>query len=168
MAAALRPLLVLDQDRADPHALVALDGVHDVLDVAVAIVAVDKDRQVARRHDVAHRGGDLSEALEAQVGDPIAGAHRRKAADEIGLEADPLDEPRAQRVVRPRHYQQALLLHRHIYDLAKARRHESGSEGSARIEAQFTAQRQRKKLGRVWSIPLARLSSQIDAEEGLS
>src|SRR4029079_7214842 len=68
MAAALGPLLVLDQDRADAHTLVALHGVHHFLAVAVAVVAVDEHRQVARRHDVAHAGGDLTKALEPDIG----------------------------------------------------------------------------------------------------
>jgi hypothetical protein len=61
--AAFRPLLIFDQDRAHAHAFIALDGVHDVLDIAVAVVAVDKNRQIAGRHDVTHGRGDLAEAL---------------------------------------------------------------------------------------------------------
>ena len=63
VAAALRPLLVLDQDGAHPHALVGLHRVHDVLDVAIAVVAVDEHRQVARAHDIAHGGRDFAKAL---------------------------------------------------------------------------------------------------------
>src|SRR5437899_2380620 len=38
VAAAFRPLLVLDQDRAHAHALVALHRMHYVLHVAIAVV----------------------------------------------------------------------------------------------------------------------------------
>src|SRR5262249_45350311 len=119
VAAALGPLLVLDQDRADAHALVALHGVHHVLDVAVAVVAVDEHRRATGRHDVARAGGALAEALEPDVGHAIARADRREAADEIGLKADLLDDARAERVMRPRHHQKALFLYGLVDDLAK-------------------------------------------------
>ena len=121
VAAALRPLLVLDQDRADAHALVALHGVHHVLDVAVAVVAVDEHRQVAGRHDVAHAGRDLAEALQPDVGHAVARADRREAADEIGLEAELLDDARGERVMRARHHQEPLVLHGLVDDLAETR-----------------------------------------------
>ena len=65
-------------------------------------------------------GRDLAEALEPDVGHAVARADRRKAADEIGLEADLLDEPRAERVVRAGHHQEPLVLHGLVDDLAKA------------------------------------------------
>ena len=94
VAAALRPLLIFDQDGGDAHALIGLHRVHDVLDVAIAVVAIDEDRQVARHHDVAHGGGNLAKAFEAHVRHAVTRADRRKPADEIRFEANLLDQPR--------------------------------------------------------------------------
>src|SRR4029079_6797904 len=123
VAAAFRPLLVLDQDRAHAHALVALHRVHHVLDVAVAVVAVDEHRQVAGRHDVAHAGRNLAEAFYAYGRHAVARADRGEAADEIGLEAELLDDARGERVMRTRDNQEPLVLHGLVDDLAKTRRH---------------------------------------------
>src|SRR5262249_46283259 len=109
----------------------------------VAVIAVDEDRQVAGRHDVAHTGGDLAEALEADVGHAVARPDRRETADEIGLEADLLDQPRAQRVVRAGHDQKALVRHRRVDDLAKASWH-CGSPGltfTVRVGPRLTTRR---------------------------
>jgi hypothetical protein len=97
--------------------------VHHVLHVAVAVVAVDEHRQVARPHDVAHRRRDLAKTLEAEVGHSVARADRRETADEIGLEPDPLDQAGAQGIVRAGHDQDPLVRDGAIDDLAKARRH---------------------------------------------
>ena len=66
VAAALGRDLVLQEDRGRAHRLVALDGVGDVLDVAVAGVAVDQHRQARRRHDVADAGADLADRRQAR------------------------------------------------------------------------------------------------------
>src|SRR5580692_3302910 len=123
VAATLWPLLILDQDGAHPHALVGLHRMHDVLDVAIAVVAVDENRQVARAHDIAHGGGDFAKALQAHIGHAVTGAYGRKAADEIGLEADLLDQPGAERVMGAGHHQESLVLDGFVDDLAEACRH---------------------------------------------
>ena len=110
VAAALRRDLVLQEDRGRAHRLVALDGVGDVLDVAVAGVAVDQHRQARRRHDVADAGADLAEGGQPDVGDGVARADQREAADRIGREARALDQPRRQRVMGARQQQRLLLL----------------------------------------------------------
>ena len=121
--AALGPLLVLDQDGAHAHALIGLYRVHHVLDVAVAVVAVDEHRQVAGRHDVAHGRRDFAKTLQPDVGYAITRADRREAADEIGLEADPLDQPGAERVMRARNNQNPFVVDGLVDDLAKTGRH---------------------------------------------
>ena len=123
MTAALRPLLILDQDRAHAHAFVTLHRVHHVLDVAVAVVAVDEHRQVAGRHDVAHAGRDFAKTLEPDVGDSIARADRRETADEIRLEADFLYKTRAERVMRAGNNEKSLVPDRRVDDLSKTCRH---------------------------------------------
>src|SRR5262249_51497296 len=125
VAAAFGPLLIFDQDRAHAHALVALNGVHDVLHVAVTVVAVDEHRQVAGRHDVAHRSRDFADPLETDIGHAVAGAGYRKAADEVGLEADRLNEPRAERVMGAGDDQEPLVLDGPVDDLTKTRAHDA-------------------------------------------
>src|SRR5246127_3264428 len=99
MAAAFGPSLVLEKDRARTHAFVGLNGVHGVLDVAVAVVDIDQNRHIAGRDDVAHRCRDVGEALEADVGHAISRTGDWEAADEHGVESGPLDQQRAQRIV---------------------------------------------------------------------
>jgi hypothetical protein len=123
VAAALGPLLILDQDRAHAHALVALHRVHHVLDIPISVIAVHEHRQVASRHDVAHGGGDLAKALQANVRHPVSRADRREAADEIGLEPDLLDQSRAQRVVGARDNQKPPFFHGPVDDLPKTGLH---------------------------------------------
>ena len=108
--ATLGPLLVLDQDGAHSHALISLNRVHHVLDVAVAVVAIHEHRQVAGGHDVAHGRCDFAKALQPDVGHAIARADGRETADEIGFEADFLDEPRAERVMGTGNDEEPLLL----------------------------------------------------------
>ena len=110
VAAALGRDLVLDEDRGRAHRLVALDGVGDVLHVAVAGVAIDQHRQARRRHDVADAGADLAECGESDVGNAVARADQRIAADRVGGKARALDQPRRQRVMGAWQQQRLLLL----------------------------------------------------------
>ena len=110
VAAALGRALVLDEDRRDPHRLVTRDRMGDVLDVAIAVVAVDQDRQPGRRHDVADAGAHLAEAHQPDVGQGMARADQRKAADRIGRKAGALDQPRRERVMRAGQQQRLLAL----------------------------------------------------------
>jgi hypothetical protein len=105
VAAALGRPLVLDEDRAGADRLVALDGARDVLGIAIAVVAVDQHRQARRRHDVAHAGAHLAERDQADVGQCVARADQRIAADGIGGEARALDQPGAERIMRGREQQ---------------------------------------------------------------
>jgi len=91
MSAALGPGLVLDEHRARSHALVALHGVHRVFHVAIAVVDVDQHRHVGDCDHVAYRSRDVGEALEPNVGHPVARAGNWKAAYEHGIEAGALD-----------------------------------------------------------------------------
>src|SRR5262249_52341596 len=119
MAAALGPSLVLEKDRARTHALVGLNGVHGVLDVAVTIVDIDQNRHVASRDDVADRCRDVGEALEADVGTAIARTGDREAADEHGVESSLLDQQRAQRIVGAGNDEQSPLRDGSVERLAK-------------------------------------------------
>jgi hypothetical protein len=94
--------------------------VHGVLDVAIAVVDVDQDRHVAGRDDVPHRRGDVGEALETDVGNAVAGAGDREAADEHGVEPCPLDQQRAQRVIGARDHEQSPLCNGPVEGLTKA------------------------------------------------
>ena len=114
VSAPLRRELILEHDRRHAHPLVAVQHVHDVLHVAVAVVAVHHDRQIARRHDVGDGGGDFAERNEADVGQPPARADGGKSAGEIGLEAGALDQARAERVERARQDQRALALDQRV------------------------------------------------------
>ena len=107
VAAALGRDLILEHDRRYAEPFVGVQHVHDVLHVAVAVVAVDHDRKVARRHDVGHGGRNLAERDKADVRQPPARADGREAAGEIGLEAGALDQPRAHRVECARQDQRA-------------------------------------------------------------
>ncbi len=108
MSAALRRELILEHDRRHAHPLVAVQRMHDILDVAIAVVAVDHHRQIAGRHDVGHGGRDFAERDQPDVGQSPARADGGKSAGEIGLEAGALDQARAERVERARQDQRAL------------------------------------------------------------
>ena len=105
MTASFRRNLILYEDRRHAHGLVAPDRARDILGVAVAVVAIDQHREAARRDDVAHARADLAEAGEPDVGQRVAGADERKAADAVGRKARPLDQPRRQGVMREREEQ---------------------------------------------------------------
>jgi hypothetical protein len=109
VAAALGRDLVLDEDRRRAQRLVALDGVGDILHVAIAGVAIDQHWQVCRRHDVANAGADFAERGQADVGNAVARPDQREAADGVGRKAGTFDQPRRQRVVRARQQQRLLL-----------------------------------------------------------
>jgi hypothetical protein len=94
VAAAFGRALILHEDRRHAHRLVAGDGARDILDIAVAIVAVDQHRQAARRHDVADAGAHLAEAHEPDVGQRMARADEGIASDRISDKARALDEAR--------------------------------------------------------------------------
>src|SRR5262245_1296688 len=78
--------------------LVGVQGVHRVLDIAIAVVAVDHDGQIAGRHNVGDGGGDLAERDQADVGQSPTRADRGEAAGEIRLETGTLDQPRTERI----------------------------------------------------------------------
>src|SRR5215471_13230201 len=119
MTAALGPSLVLEKDRARTHALVGLNGVHGVFDVAVTVVNIDQNRHIAGREDVAHRCRDVAEALEADVGHAIARTGDRETADEHGVESGPLDQQRAQCIVGAGNDEQSPLSDGSVQRLAK-------------------------------------------------
>jgi hypothetical protein len=99
---------------------------HGVLDVAIAVVDVDQDRHIAGRDDVVHRCRDVGETLQPDVGHAIARAGDRKAADEHGVEAGPLDQQRAQRIIGARDDEQPPLRDGPLERLAKARTRSHG------------------------------------------
>ena len=65
------------------------------------------------------QAADFAEALQPDIRHAVARADRREAADEIGLEADLLDHPRAQRIMRAGDDQEPLVLDGLVDDLAK-------------------------------------------------
>src|SRR3974390_2597837 len=78
------------------------------LNIAIAVVAVHKRRQIATRHDVADTGCDLTKPHQPDIGDAIASANERKTSNEISLKPGSLSEPRADRIVRSWKYQRLL------------------------------------------------------------
>ncbi len=70
MAAPLGRDLILEHDRRYAESLVGVQHVDDILDVAIAVVAVDHDRQFARRHDIGDGRRNLPERDEAMSGSP--------------------------------------------------------------------------------------------------
>ena len=99
VAAPLGRYLILHEDRLHAEARIGLDGVGDVLDVAVPVVGVDHHGQRRRVANVAHHRADLAEAHETDVRLGVARADRGKPADEQPLEARHLDEAGAEAIV---------------------------------------------------------------------
>jgi hypothetical protein len=91
--------LILDHDRADPHPLIGLDGVHDVLDVTVTVVGVDQDRQVDDLENVANRTGNVPKRPQPDVWNPEPRSHYGKSPNEARRTSGPRDQPSAQRVI---------------------------------------------------------------------
>ena len=81
---------------------------YDRLHVAIPVVAVNKHRQIARRHDVADSGSDFTKSHQPNVGNAIASANQRKASNEVGFKAGTLDKPCTDRIVRARKNQRLL------------------------------------------------------------
>ena len=71
----------------------------DVLDVAIAVVAVDQHGKIVAAHDIAHAGAHLAEADEADIGQRVAGADQRVTTDGIGEKAGAFDQPCRERVM---------------------------------------------------------------------
>jgi hypothetical protein len=105
VAALLRRLLVLDEDRRGAEACERAHRVRHVLAVAVAVVAIDQHRQPRGAHDALHQVGLFREVGEVDVGQAEACAGHREAADLVGPEARALDQPRGQRIMRHRQQQ---------------------------------------------------------------
>ena len=82
-----------------PEPFVEIDDVNDCFHIAIAVIAVDKDRQVACRHNVANTRSDLSEPQEPAVWNTEASADERKSADKVRLEAGALNEASANRIM---------------------------------------------------------------------
>ena len=81
---------------------VGRNGQRDVFRVAIPVVPIYQDREVARGHDVAGAGRLFGEPREVDVRITVARAGERKPADLIRVEAGALNEPGGQRIVRSR------------------------------------------------------------------
>ncbi len=99
--------LVFDEHRLHAHALVGSvqQRCTAFFHVAVAIVRIDEDRQIARADHVAECRGEFAKLAQADVGQPVARARGLEPADEKSLEARLLDQERGQRVVRAGQHQ---------------------------------------------------------------
>ncbi len=102
MAAMLGRDPVLDPDRAGAHKPAGRYGSRAGLDIAIAVVAVDRHRQAAGGDVLANRRARLAEADHTDIGNGAARAARRETADHAGLEAGAFDRPRAARIVGAR------------------------------------------------------------------
>ena len=108
MAAPLRPGLVLDLNGLGADLLVDMQRVDGILDVAVAVVDVDENRQIRHLDDVGHGGGDVGHGAEPEIGDAVACPHGRKPTDKQAGKPRLLGEARAQSVVDTGHEQRLL------------------------------------------------------------
>ena len=105
--AALRRHLVLQHDRGEARARVSLDRPLDVLRAAEAGVAVADERNGDGAADVLPLIDELRIRNQPGVGHAQPGGGHGKATHEADLEARLFDETRRDRVMAPRHRQDA-------------------------------------------------------------
>jgi hypothetical protein len=72
-----------------------LDGVHDILHIAVTVVGVDQDRQIDDVQNVANRTGNVAKRPQPEVWNAKSGSHDGEPANEAGRTSGPCDQPSA-------------------------------------------------------------------------